>query len=439
MTSRRRIRRGFTLIELLVVISIIGVLVGLLLPAINSAREAGRRAQCQNNLKNIGLALAQFSTAKNAFPNSGVFFENPNNPGTDPTTSNIYAAVNNPATADISTWGRSWVVDVLPYLDQQDISNNWNNDLPYLAPSASGTAETPNLNLGKTSLAILRCPDDLNAQPNQGNLSYVVNGGFTRFPMIPIGWAGGNVDGASGNGPLLQWLPTGNSPLSNQGIGRKLGVMFPGAVIPTTLSAGTGASQKQFAWTFTTTLSSIVDGLSTTFLLAENNLTGYSTGGTSPILPTTPLTGLNSNESNWACPHPNFTSFMASDNVCGPPTGTGACFSSQLGPVINTTTGSGGAQIDGPAWDAANLKGTLEDIGFGAVLTLKGTFPYINSGHPGGFNACMCDGSVHFVRNQISGTVLSKLMSSAGSKLPVPSTGYPGLKQLSLSQDDFTQ
>jgi prepilin-type N-terminal cleavage/methylation domain-containing protein/prepilin-type processing-associated H-X9-DG protein len=435
MTSRRRFRRAFTLIELLVVISIIGVLVGLLLPAINSAREAGRRAQCQNNLKNIGLALAQFSTIKNAFPNSGVFFENPaiNDPkNPDPTKSSIYAAVHNPATADITTWGRSWVVDILPYLDQQDLSNNWNNDLPYLAPAATGSTDTPNLNLGKTSLAIIKCPDDLNAQPNQGNLSYVVNGGFSRFPMVPIGWAGYQFDGdpAGGNGPPLQWLPGTPGFLAVQGVGQKLGVMFPGAVIPTTVSAGTGNSQARYPWAINTTLSSVVDGLSTTFLLAENTLTGFSTANTSPMVPP----GF---ETNWACPHPNFTSFMASDNVCGPPTGTGTCFSSALGPVLDTS--GSGAQIDGPAWDAANLNGTKENIGYGATLTLKGTFPYINSGHPGGFNAGMCDGSVHFVRNQISGTVLAKLMSSAGSKLPPPSQGYIGLKQLPLSQDDFTQ
>ena len=95
MTPRRR--RGFTLIELLVVISIIGVLVGLLLPAINSAREAGRRVQCQNNQKNVGLALAQFSTAKNSFPNSGIFFEDCCTTAVnvaDPTTSAIYLATN---------------------------------------------------------------------------------------------------------------------------------------------------------------------------------------------------------------------------------------------------------------------------------------------------------------------------------------------------------
>ncbi len=75
MTRRRR--RGFTLIELLVVISIIGVLVGLLLPAIGAAREAGRRAQCQSNMHNVTLGILGYVNQRNVFPPSGEFCEDP--------------------------------------------------------------------------------------------------------------------------------------------------------------------------------------------------------------------------------------------------------------------------------------------------------------------------------------------------------------------------
>ena len=64
----RRHPRGFTLIELLVVIAIIGILIGLLLPAVQAAREAARRAQCVNNLKQLGLGLHNYELTNNAYP-----------------------------------------------------------------------------------------------------------------------------------------------------------------------------------------------------------------------------------------------------------------------------------------------------------------------------------------------------------------------------------
>jgi len=440
MNPRRRRQRGFTLIELLVVISIIGVLVGLLLPAINSAREAGRRAQCQNNMKNVGLALAQFSTAKNSFPNSGVFFEgvitSPAINVNDPTTSAIYVATkaqDQPSGITVGTnaisWARSWVVAILPYLDQQDLANAWDNELPYLATQTAGTSaqEASNFTIGSTALQILRCPDDLNAQDGKGNLSYVVNGGFSRFPAVPIAWQG-TVVGGQNAGFALQWLSGTDLWATTQSIGTKLGVMFPGAIVHSGVTAGSGFANTKFGWNVTTTLSSVQDGLSNTILVSESTTAGYAAPGQ----------GIFSDvETNWACPHPAFTSFMASDNVCGPTDGSGtsgACYSAGLGP--NNATGG---QIDGGNWDFANKLGTFENIGLGLNGSLKGQFPFINSGHPGGFNVVMCDGSVHYVKNQINGTVFSKLVSSAGSKLPPASGTFKGLKQLPVNQDEYAQ
>src|SRR4051794_13375164 len=115
---KSRLARGFTLIELLVVISIIGVLIGLLLPAVQSAREAARRMQCTNNLKQIGLALHNYHDTYDVFPPGGITAFR----GSGVVTSQVWN----------STWNAnmlSWRALTLPYLEQNPLYNSLNFDI----------------------------------------------------------------------------------------------------------------------------------------------------------------------------------------------------------------------------------------------------------------------------------------------------------------------
>ena len=127
--NKRQGEKGFTLIELLVVIAIIGVLVGLLLPAIQASRESARRIQCSNNLKQIGVAIENYQLAKKVYPPS--------------------------STHDLTyNWDflkqHSWASFILPYLEQGNLSNtiDYTQDLRH--PS--------NRSATSTIISVYRCP-----------------------------------------------------------------------------------------------------------------------------------------------------------------------------------------------------------------------------------------------------------------------------------------
>ncbi len=139
-----RSRSGFTLIELLVVIAIISVLIALLLPAVQSAREAARRMQCVNNLKQFGLAMHNYVESRGALPGADMVFN----------------------VTEISA-----IAQVLPYLEQSPVYNSINFDMYYQDPTNSTAMMTP--------LSSFICPSDLSdALPALGGqTNYMANMG----------------------------------------------------------------------------------------------------------------------------------------------------------------------------------------------------------------------------------------------------------------------
>ena len=132
-TPRRRRSRGFTLIELLVVIAIIGILVALLLPAVQQAREAARRTQCKNNLVQIGLALQNYDLAYGRLP-----------PGTvNPT---------GPIRNEPKGYHMGWLVQILPMMEEAAVWNRFDFQLSVYDPANSVPAQA--------RIPILNCPSN---------------------------------------------------------------------------------------------------------------------------------------------------------------------------------------------------------------------------------------------------------------------------------------
>jgi prepilin-type N-terminal cleavage/methylation domain-containing protein/prepilin-type processing-associated H-X9-DG protein len=240
-------RRGFTLIELLVVIAIIAVLIALLLPAVQAAREAARRAQCVNNLKQIGLAVMNYESAQGSFP--------PGEKG--------------------CCWG-TWGVFILPYIEQQALYNAWNtfgtNDPSGGALDGylrySGAANTT-VTFSQVNSYV--CPSDPSGGKQRNNAvryhNYAVNYGQTDQAQT-----------------TAYNIP---SPVNPTIMARFLGAPFVDMGSPNVDDTGYATG---FAKLAPATIASITDGLSNTLMASElriaspqndNDLRGFSWWGPS--------------------------------------------------------------------------------------------------------------------------------------------------------------
>ena len=236
-----RPRPAFTLVELLVVIAIIGILVGLLLPAVQAAREAARRMQCSNNVKQLGLAFHNYESSTKSFPiNYATRGKAPygnDGPG-------------------IANSGRSWMQMILPYIEQTNLYNNIDFTVTLgLQGAAAGTVK--NRIVAATVVPSFLCPSD---DSNEGGL---LNNRSDLNNPDPIGkWAVTNykaVAGSNWDWGVFRWNNSGVTGVGGKNSGQNDGLNLCNGVI----------CSNQTNVNTPTRIRDLTDGTSNTYIIGE--------------------------------------------------------------------------------------------------------------------------------------------------------------------------
>jgi prepilin-type N-terminal cleavage/methylation domain-containing protein/prepilin-type processing-associated H-X9-DG protein len=378
--TRHRGRKGFTLIELLVVIAIIAVLIALLLPAVQAAREAARRAQCSNNLKQLGLAVHNYHSTYNAFPAECMW---------------MGATLGSGAGGGSWGWNASWPVCLLPNIEQSPLYNAYNQ---------AWTPDFPqNSTVSYTALSTLICPTDGQKQrPN--------------YPWAPMSYHGNE----GGPGVIRRWngaIPdmftcsTSNMiPINGWGVG--------------TCWWGADSNLAYFG------MEGVTDGSSNTALFSEmlmGKTAGDSVSAAQVLAPGTA-------DSKRGIYLVNVPTNYGSGSMTSALQGIQICKSITASNIQNTVGPSGNSAnwLIGFSWtlgypwhtivnrythyNTPNGYSCLNPADTGGLWGGMDGLSTASSGHPGGVNVCFMDGSVRFIKDSIGPQTWWAIGSRNGSE-----------------------
>jgi prepilin-type N-terminal cleavage/methylation domain-containing protein/prepilin-type processing-associated H-X9-DG protein len=369
VTPGKRPDRAFTLVELLVVIAIIGILVALLLPAIQSAREAARRTQCKDNLKNIGLAILNHVDSKKVFPTGGITWGMTIADCLEGAQPDANGDIPNGKLVDTDRMALGWGYQILPYLEEQSLHNVRNSEQMhntavslYNCPSRRGVTKGGNgATHSLTDYGSAQPCTRADSKPTTPTINvataYPTWKSFSDvFPCSCTGGGSANLNSAVGDPPQLngvydgvivrsRFYPTGLNPFSNLREGK-----FVNAPAPVKIAQ-------------------ITDGTSKTMMIGEKYIRTDLYAG-----------GCSSDDQGWA-----------------------------------------------EGWDPDTFRSTgippLSDSSVDALTDPQGQPPmgtawwefHFGSAHPSGFNSVFADGSVHGVNYDIDLNVFNALGTRNGT------------------------